>query len=107
MRLLTYALLTVAGIFSAGPAAAAEAAAGEPAIRRIYIIHFSHTDIGFTDMPGVCRELQSRYLDIALDARPGDDVQAGGAEGSTGRASRWSQWTTGGRRPRRRGGRSS
>ena len=31
-----------------------------PAIKRIYIIHFSHTDVGFTDMPGVCRELQRR-----------------------------------------------
>ncbi|MDD4872452.1 MAG: hypothetical protein PHR77_18025 [Kiritimatiellae bacterium] len=39
----------------------------ESSIKRIYIIHFSHTDIGFTDMPGVCRELQRRYLDIALD----------------------------------------
>ena len=38
-----------------------------PAIKRIYIIHFSHTDVGFTDMPGVCRELQRRYLDIAID----------------------------------------
>ncbi|MCX7826028.1 MAG: hypothetical protein N2689_10775 [Verrucomicrobiae bacterium] len=36
-------------------------------VKRIYIIHFSHTDIGFTDMPGVCRELQCRYLDVALD----------------------------------------
>ena len=39
----------------------------EPPVQRIYLIHFSHTDVGFTDMPGVCRELQSRYLDIALD----------------------------------------
>lgn len=39
-----------------------------PGIKRIYLIHFSHTDVGFTDMPGVCRELQRRYLDIAIDA---------------------------------------
>jgi len=36
-------------------------------IKRIYLIHFSHTDIGFTEMPGVCRELHRRYIDIALD----------------------------------------
>ena len=42
-------------------------ALADSSIQRIYIIHFSHTDIGFTDMPGVCRELQCRYLDIALD----------------------------------------
>ena len=35
--------------------------------RRIYLMHFSHTDVGFTDMPGVCRELHRRYIDIALD----------------------------------------
>ncbi|MBM3890652.1 MAG: hypothetical protein FJ388_16180, partial [Verrucomicrobia bacterium] len=45
----------------------AQLAPADSAIQRIYIIHFSHTDIGFTDMPGVCRELQCRYLDIALD----------------------------------------
>lgn len=37
-------------------------------LRRIYLTHFSHTDFGFTDLPSVCRELQVRYLDIALDA---------------------------------------
>ncbi len=42
-------------------------ASAETAIKRIYIIHFSHTDVGFTDMPGVCREMQCRYLDIAID----------------------------------------
>lgn len=40
----------------------------EPPVRRIYITHFSHTDFGFTDLQSVCRELQVRYLDIALDA---------------------------------------
>ena len=47
---------------------AAEAAAPLPGIKRIYITHFSHTDFGFTDLQTVCRELQRRYLDIALDA---------------------------------------
>lgn len=37
-------------------------------IERIYITHFSHTDFGFTDLQSVCRELQVRYLDMALDA---------------------------------------
>jgi hypothetical protein len=32
------------------------------------LVHFSHTDYGFTDHPLVCRDLQRRYLDIALDA---------------------------------------
>jgi hypothetical protein len=44
------------------------AEAGKPGIEHIDLIHFSHTDIGFTDHPTVCRELQRRYLDIAIDA---------------------------------------
>jgi hypothetical protein len=30
-------------------------------------VHFSHTDYGFTDHPAVCRDLQKRFLDIAID----------------------------------------
>lgn len=37
-------------------------------VKRLDIIHFSHTDYGFTDHPAVCRDLQRRYLDLALDA---------------------------------------
>ena len=37
-------------------------------IEEIDIVHFSHTDVGFTDSPSVCRELYRRYLDIAVDA---------------------------------------
>jgi hypothetical protein len=37
-------------------------------IERIDLVHFSHTDYGYTDHPAVCREMQQRYLDIALDA---------------------------------------
>lgn len=37
-------------------------------VRQLDLIHFSHTDYGFTDHPAVCRDLQVRYLDIALDA---------------------------------------
>ena len=37
-------------------------------IQQLDLIHFSHTDYGFTDHPAVCRDMQRRYLDIALDA---------------------------------------
>ncbi len=49
----------------AGSAGGAEA---PEHVRQIDLIHFSHTDYGFTDHPAVCRDLQRRYLDIALDA---------------------------------------
>jgi hypothetical protein len=58
------AVLLVLGLAAPG-LLAAEAA---PALERIYLTHFSHTDFGFTDLQSVCRELQVRYLDIALDA---------------------------------------
>lgn len=48
-------------------AAPAEATARSPVIQEINIVHFSHTDVGFTDSPSVCRELYRRYLDIAVD----------------------------------------
>jgi len=41
-------------------------------VRRVDIVHTTHTDIGFTDHPLVCREQQKRYLDIALDTVLGD-----------------------------------
>ena len=41
---------------------------GSMGIRHVDLIHFSHTDVGFTDHPDVCREMQKRYLDIAIDA---------------------------------------
>src|SRR3974390_2015521 len=47
--------------------AADEASATAP-LQRIYITHFAHTDFGFTDLQTVCRELQRRYLDVALDS---------------------------------------
>ena len=37
-------------------------------VKQLDLIHFSHTDYGFTDHPAVCRDMQRRYLDIALDA---------------------------------------
>lgn len=60
------AICLLLGLAATAPALAT---AGEPpALQRIYITHFSHTDFGFTDLQSVCRELQVRYLDIALDA---------------------------------------
>ena len=37
-------------------------------IQELNLVHFCHTDIGFTDHPAVARELHRRYLDVALDA---------------------------------------
>ncbi|MCX7425644.1 MAG: hypothetical protein NTW96_08485, partial [Planctomycetia bacterium] len=48
-------------------------AAAPGKIRRVDLVHMTHTDIGFTDHPAVTRDLQKRYLDIAIDA-----VLAGG-----------------------------
>ena len=50
------------------PVSAAEAAAAPGLIKQIDLVHFSHTDYGFTDHPSVCHELYRRYLDIAVDA---------------------------------------
>ncbi len=64
-RFLAAVLAVVAGLF-----AGARASAEQPdqQVKRIYIVHFSHADFGFTDLQSVCRELQRRYLDIAVDA---------------------------------------
>jgi hypothetical protein len=52
-----------------GVSAAAASVPQETAvIRELNLVHFSHTDVGFTDHPTVCRELYRRYLDVALDA---------------------------------------
>ena len=55
---------------SAGTArlAAAEDESGPKVIRRVDLVHMTHTDIGFTDHPLVCREQQVRFLDVAIDA---------------------------------------
>jgi len=39
-----------------------------PIIQHIDLIHFSHTDCGYSDDPEVCREMQRRYVDVAIDA---------------------------------------
>ncbi|MBM3883455.1 MAG: hypothetical protein FJ387_27745 [Verrucomicrobia bacterium] len=43
------------------------AQAGNGVIQQINLVHFTHTDFGFTDHPAVTRDMQRRYLDIALD----------------------------------------
>lgn len=57
--------LWCAALWSAG----AESEPGAPEhVKQMDLIHFSHTDYGFTDHPAVCRDMQVRYLDVALDA---------------------------------------
>jgi len=45
-------------------------------IRHVDIIHHTHTDFGYTDMPSVCRDLQVRFLDAALQTCLDDLRQA-------------------------------
>ena len=47
------------------PAAAAMQTDGLK-IRHVDIIHHTHTDFGYTDMPSLVRDLQVRFLDAAL-----------------------------------------
>lgn len=49
------------------PCSTPAAPAAPEHVQQIDLIHFSHTDYGFTDHPAVCRDLQVRYLDVALD----------------------------------------
>ena len=64
-----YVLLLIIGLVWACPlpAASSPATGPGPVIKEIDLVHFSHTDVGFTDSPSVCRELYRRYLDIAVD----------------------------------------
>src|SRR5512140_2025142 len=51
-------------------AALASQASGQAGtkIRRIDIVHHCHTDVGYTDLPSEARDLQRRYIDVAVDA---------------------------------------
>ncbi len=40
----------------------------KPVIEHVDLVHFSHTDYGYSDHPEVCREMQRRFLDVAIDA---------------------------------------
>ncbi len=55
-------------LLSAASAPLLKAAAQTLRIRRVDIFHHSHTDVGYTDLPSVCREMQARFLDVALEA---------------------------------------
>jgi hypothetical protein len=73
-------LLAVFSVFMISrPMPGVEPVDPSPGLKRIYIVHFSHTDFGFTEMESVTRDLHRRYLDIALDAvlatRNGPDDQ--------------------------------
>ncbi len=60
--LLSTAAFGIRTLFGADPSP-------QPAhIRELMIVHFSHTDVGFTDHPTVCRELYTRFFDVAVDA---------------------------------------
>lgn len=73
MTAITRRTLVARAPFAAAAAAAAQTAAPEPrAIRDIDIIHHSHTDVGYTDLPSVCRDMQVRFLDAAIDASAAD-----------------------------------
>jgi len=54
---------------AAGLAGRSHGQAAQPAkIRRVDLVHHTHTDVGYTELPSVVRELQKRYLDAAIDA---------------------------------------
>ena len=63
-------IAAIVSLVLAGPKASAEdqPSASPGTIQRIDIVHMTHTDIGFTDHPLVCRRQQMRYLDVAIDA---------------------------------------
>ncbi|MGE5295117.1 MAG: hypothetical protein ACM3VT_09845, partial [Solirubrobacterales bacterium] len=61
-------LLTLSFVWICSHPADSPAQTDPPAVvKEIDLVHFSHTDVGFTDGPSVCRELYCRYLDIAID----------------------------------------
>jgi hypothetical protein len=71
LRQRFYALLGAGAVLflvNFAHAAASLDTPGAATIQEINLVHFSHTDVGFTDSPSVCRELYRRYLDLALDA---------------------------------------
>ncbi len=61
-------LVTWAAVMAITISTSAQDPKAPDVIQRIDIVHMTHTDIGFTDHPLVCRRQQMRYLDIAIDA---------------------------------------
>ena len=64
-------MLTRRQFLVASPAGAGlvRAAAGQTglSILHVDIVHHTHTDVGYTELPAVVRGLQKRYLDVAVD----------------------------------------
>jgi len=82
-------LSALVGLGAAGFLSAAQETPPSPQfIQQLDLIHFSHTDYGFTDHPAVCRDMQRRYIDIALDA-----AQATGSA-PDGQRFKWTAETT-------------
>ncbi len=57
-------------LISLTPAAsltARQAPGGRLRIRQVDIIHHTHTDVGYTDLPSVVRDKQVRYLEAAIE----------------------------------------
>jgi hypothetical protein len=52
---------------AAAAASAAVAESGAKRIEQVDIVHHTHTDVGYTELPSVVRDLQKRYLDLAVD----------------------------------------
>jgi alpha-mannosidase len=61
-------ILFVIASLLAAPGFGSEPTEAPRRVRSIDILHFSHTDIGYTDQPSIARELHGRFLDIAIDA---------------------------------------
>ena len=64
---VAWLVAALGGLLAGGGAACGAPEASLEHIQQIDLIHFAHTDFGFTDHPAVCRDLQKRYLDVALD----------------------------------------
>jgi hypothetical protein len=59
-------LIVLAGV--AGVMSSTVVAQDQSPIKEVLLVHFAHTDFGYTDQPEVVRELHRHYIDIALDA---------------------------------------
>ena len=77
LRLACILVLTMGGACASQLVAQDHGAGDLPnsVIRHVDLVHFSHTDYGFSDHPEVCREMQRRGLDIAAGRDPGHDGQ--------------------------------
>ena len=82
----------LAGIAAVPGICRAAAEAGSK-ISSIDIVHHTHTDVGYTELPSVVRDEQLRYLDAAIECCRADPSFRWTVESLVG-------WTTGGGRGR-------